>query len=189
MHKSVISRSIPLLAATASLSILAAACGVAESDRDYAAPRQLCGTPVHPKLLAPFLPGGKQLEVVRADSGVIGQRRCNVLVDHKRVLSMESQWRSPGTEIADVSASGWQIDVSEHIAADRTYSFSEEGGVSKVLCPNPAKEWRSTKGQLFVSMYTLDPDPKNEAGMEALLTSYARATGRMPDCNSPGAGS
>ncbi|MCX5203827.1 hypothetical protein OG897_20515 [Streptomyces sp. NBC_00237] len=169
--------------AIVSLVFALSACSGEGAKREYATPDRLCGTALRTSLLDPFLPGGKQIDVRLADTGVIGMRRCNVTVDGEKTMALSTVWSSPGTAVSQISASWPRIDVSEHVAKDGSHSYSEEGGVSKVSCPRPDKTWRDAPGQLFVVVYALNTTPENEQKMRELVTGYARAVGVADECN------
>lgn len=183
MLRAKISLQVCLVFFVASMTIAVTACTGGGQKRGYAVPSHLCGTHLSPKLLDPFLPGGRKIDVHLADTGIMGERRCNIEVDGDRTLSLSTVWSSPGTAVSQMSASWWDIDVSKRIAKDRSHSYSEEGGVSKVACPHPDKNWRSQPGQLFAVVYSLETAPDNEQEMKDLVTGYAKAIEASGACN------
>jgi hypothetical protein len=80
----ILRKQAPLLVAV----LIFGSAGCSATSREYALPADLCGRPVDPALLKPFLPNGEKLEVkvVRDD---VREKTCDFFVDGKRKLRIE----------------------------------------------------------------------------------------------------
>ena len=169
--------------AVGTLLLLSLTACASEQKREYAAPAQLCGTPMRAKLFEDLLPDGKRISVQPVETKAIGFTHCRINVDGRDILSAITEWRRRGADIAEIASPPFGKGFDNHVAADGSYSYAERGGVSRVNCPNPPRSWQRTNGQLFVMMYTHPPAPPNESAMKNLVTGYAKAVGTSSECN------
>ncbi|MFG3260023.1 hypothetical protein [Streptomyces sp. NPDC048172] len=122
-------------------------CGEDAPDREYAIPEKLCGVPVKAKLLEPFLPDGKetsQKEQRNADD--VEGLSCDLLVDGKTAIALESEWHAKKPSLRDVNGSSLITDPSppERPAALRGGSYVVGDRVAAAAVPCHSTEARRT---------------------------------------------
>jgi hypothetical protein len=109
--------------------------------------------------------------------------RCHIYVDERKIISAATEWWAAGTPISSLASSRRGISLNKNESKDRSLSYAERGGVSRVNCRNPSASHRKKGAQLFVIVYSSDPAPPNESAMKNLVTGYAKAVGASSECN------
>ncbi|MER6478863.1 hypothetical protein [Streptomyces filamentosus] len=168
--------------ATLMLVLFASGCSQAkEEKRAFEVPDSLCGTPVPAELLSPVLPasGEKITEEEKVGNGYF---RCTVSVDGTSVLNAKWTWWGKGTSTVNVAGSQWGVELDEHVSKDRTYTYADKGGVSRVTCPEPSVPTRKTEMELFAQIFLSNNGRPDEATMEKLIQAYAKSVSASPEC-------
>ncbi|MCM1947650.1 hypothetical protein NC315_20010 [Streptomyces sp. G2] len=169
--------------ATLALVLLASGCSqpAEEEKRAFQVPTSLCSTPVPAELLSPVLPasGEKIAEEEKVGNGYFG---CTVLVNGTSVLNAKWTWWGKGTTTLNVAGSQWGVRLDEHVSEDRTYTYADKGGVSRVTCPEPSVPTRKTEMELFAQIFVSGDGQPDEAAMEKLIQAYAKALSASPEC-------
>ncbi|MFB7362725.1 hypothetical protein [Streptomyces hydrogenans] len=168
--------------ATLALVLLATGCSQAkEEKRAFEVPHSLCGTPVPAELLSPVLPasGVKISEEKKVGNGYF---RCTVSVNGSSALNAKWTWLGKDTTALNVAGSQWGVRLDEHVSEDRTYTYADKGGVSRVTCPEPSVPTRKTEMDLFAQIFISGDGQPNEAAMEKLILAYAKALSASPEC-------
>ncbi|MEW5624982.1 hypothetical protein AB1388_00145 [Streptomyces hydrogenans] len=168
--------------AALTLVLLASGCSEPEEEkRAFEVPTSLCGTPVPAELLSSLLPaGGEKIEEEEKNGN--GYFSCKVSVDGTDVLHASWSWWGEGTGATKVAGSMQGVDLDEHVSEDRTYTYADKGGVSRVTCPEPSVPTRKTEMELFAQIFVSGDGQPDEAAMEKLIQAYAKALSASPEC-------
>lgn len=111
------------------------ACSSSEPEREYATPKELCGTEVSATSLEPLLPPGKKIAVKPASA--VGVKRCRLEVDGKVVFSTSVEKLGADTSARDVATSAIGVDPNDG-ADNGRFIYSKTGAVGRVECPKTA---------------------------------------------------
>ncbi|WP_406006429.1 hypothetical protein OG440_09665 [Streptomyces sp. NBC_00637] len=177
--------SLPLSTTLRRLSILtiSLAAGTALSgctsgeERDYSLPESLCGVPVDPDLLAPFLPPGESVST-RQTTPNGGTERCNVSVDGELALVTGRLWWEKTGSVADVAAVHAQVSKGDVSSGD-TFLYSDTGAVGKVQgCTDSTHPDQA----LFTVVQVYASGRGGSSTMKRLITEYTGQVRKGKDC-------
>ncbi|MER7227207.1 hypothetical protein ABT370_29075 [Streptomyces rubradiris] len=117
------------MAATAMLAVLGtiAGCSGSDAERGYAAPKYLCGVPVAPDLLSPFLPAGKTVKV-RESRPVPSSEMFRVDVDGTRAVMAELHWWEEGVDVSTVVTANPETEKAAR-SVDDNFFYTATGAV------------------------------------------------------------
>ncbi|MFB7995723.1 hypothetical protein ACFC4G_23225 [Streptomyces sp. NPDC056002] len=114
----------------------AAGCSSSEPRREYATPKELCGTEVSTGSLEPLLPPGKKIAV--KPTSAVGVKRCRLEVDGKVVFSTSVEKLGADSSARDVATSALGVDPNDTSADSGRFIYSKTGAVGRVECPKSA---------------------------------------------------
>ncbi|MEU6811496.1 hypothetical protein ABZ920_21405 [Streptomyces sp. NPDC046831] len=146
-------------------------------ERAYDVPGVLCGIPLDPGFVEPFLPGGKTLSTKEsAPSG--GAKRCDVLVDGDLALRQTRTWWARGESASSVAA-GYSGMEGAKVSADARFVHSGTGAVGKTSSCTSDDHPRQN---LYAVIQVLAPDREDPAAMQKLITAFTEAVEESKDC-------
>ncbi|MGW2029987.1 hypothetical protein [Streptomyces sp. NPDC001356] len=167
------------LAATAAVVALGpiAGCSEPHAEREYDAPRALCGVPVNPDLVSPFLPPGKEIKV-RETRPVPSRVICRVDVDGRWVLMASREWWREDVSSTTVATANPQLRKAQ-LSPDGGY-YSATGSVKLV---KGCKSSNHSRQLLYTSLQISQADLGDTPAMKKLASAYTEAVGRSDDCS------
>ncbi|MEW2513445.1 hypothetical protein [Streptomyces sp. NPDC046870] len=167
------------LAATAAVVALGTITGCSEphAKTEYDAPRALCGTPVNPDLVSPFLPSGKEIKV-RETHPVPSRTICRVDVDGRWVLMANTEWWREDVSSSTVASANAQLRKAQ-LSPDGDY-YSATGSVKLV---KGCKSSAHSRQLLYTSLQISNADLGDTPAMKKLATAYTDAVGRSDACS------
>ncbi|MEU1316565.1 hypothetical protein [Streptomyces tibetensis] len=140
-------------------------CGGAESERDYAIPKDLCGVAVDPDELGPFLPSGKEITVRDKSGG--GTTVCEVVVGDELALRATQAWVKEGKTTAYFASSQTLTTPEESAEGHRfRYSGNEAFGKTKGCVDEQHGQ------ELYTAVQAQGSDHKDADAMKRLITAY-----------------
>lgn len=134
---------------------------------------------ISPSLLEPTLPVGKKLTV--KSSKAVGESSCRVVIDEELALDITTGWHEKGTSVLNVAYAQIGADLTEKISKDERYTYSEEGAVGKVDCPNHSDKYRRENYELFTQFFLTDMKAK-QSEIKALLLGLTKAIIASDEC-------
>ncbi|MFF8833534.1 hypothetical protein [Streptomyces sp. NPDC015131] len=182
-HGRAVLRGLLSAVVIAFLALAVPGCAGGSEKRAFQVPPDLCGIPVAPSALEPVLPGSGSTLEATSRSRAVGSTNCTVTVDKQSVLAAISEWQWDAS-VREVAGSNPYLKLDQHISADGTYAYSEQGGASLVSCPVAAKEHPGA--QLYVRILIYEAGTHDEAGAKRLLQTYATAVAGSPQCTGAG---
>ncbi|CAL9293124.1 hypothetical protein [Streptomyces sp. SudanB182_2057] len=168
------------LAATAVLAALGtiAGCSGTGAEREYAAPKYLCGVAVDPDLLSPFLPGGKTVEVGESRP-VPSRKMCRVDVDGTWAVMAELQWWEEDVDVSTVVTANPETEKAAQ-SVDDDFFYTATGAVKLVKgCKNP----EHARHLLYTSIQVNDSDLGETAAMKKLSAAFTNAVKQSRECS------
>jgi hypothetical protein len=168
-HAAVIFGAVLLVVATAS-------CSSPSPTREYALPKDLCGTPISSAALEPVLPPGKKVSA--QPTSAVGVQRCRLQVDGKTVFSTSTEKRAATASARDVAMSAVGVDPNDTSADNGQLIYSKTGAVNKVACPASA----SSDSSLWVTARATHASAASD--MRRLIEQYATAVAKTDACQS-----
>jgi hypothetical protein len=152
-------------------------CSTSIEEKEYDAPKALCGVSVDQGLISSFLPSGKEIDV-QEKNPVPSRKRCQVNIDGKVALVASQEWWTKGDGITDVADAHPQLDSAEP-TADGTYLFSTTGAVGKTKsCTSPDH----VDHVLYTAMQVYASGKQDAPAMKKLITSYTKEVERSNAC-------
>ncbi|MEU5159363.1 hypothetical protein AB0G74_07075 [Streptomyces sp. NPDC020875] len=143
-------------------------------------PRDLCGYPVPTAALEPLLPPGEKITLRSKD--LSAYRRCTLVVDGERSISGRIVWNDKDSTVKKVAVrEDPYTDLVDVISTDQSYAYSEKGGVSEVVCPDPELAHRRDM-QMHVVIIAHDDLERDGKKVRELLLSYRDALAQSADC-------
>ncbi len=167
-----------VVATTAALGMLSLVVGCSGSDdqKEYDVPGALCGVPVDPDLVSPFLPSGKKIRVSETRP-VPSRKICRLDVDSKWALMTNVEWWPEGASSATVASGNPQLDKAQLSSDGNLYS-----GTGAVVLVKGCKNSHHDEQLLFTSLRVHDPDLGDVSAMKKLAAAYTGAVGRSDEC-------
>ena len=158
------------------LSLSATGCGESENKkkREYAIPSALCGVNVDSSTLEPFLPSGKEIRLIHEETDSY-RWRCSVSVDGKIFFEVKRERWEQGWSARRFATVHAYVEP-EHETPDKTYVYSDLGGIGVVRCPPPEYDQ-----DLFIVAKTKENKDDHKA-MKELLASYREELLRSDPC-------
>jgi hypothetical protein len=151
-----------------------AGCSSSAPAREYATPKELCGTKVSAGSLEPLLPPGKK--IAARPTSAVGVKRCRLEVDGKVVFSTSVEKRGADTSARDVATSAIGVNPNDTGADGGRFIYSKTGAVGRVECPKST----DADGSFWVTARVLDDaDP---ADMHRFVKEYATAAAGSGAC-------
>ncbi|MFE6960740.1 hypothetical protein [Streptomyces sp. NPDC057696] len=151
------------------------ACSSSAPEREYATPKELCGsTKVSAASLEPLLPPGKKIAV--EPTSAVGVKRCRLEVDGTVVFSTSVEKRGADTSARDVATSASGVDPNDASADNGRFIYSKTGAVGQVECPKSAGTDSSFWATARVS------DTADPADMHRFIKEYATAAAGSGAC-------
>ncbi|MFF1395918.1 hypothetical protein ACFVZD_19135 [Streptomyces sp. NPDC058287] len=151
-----------------------AGCSSSGPEREYATPKELCGTKVSAASLEPLLPPGKKIAV--KPTSAVGVKRCRLEVDGKVVFSTSVEKRGADSSARDVATSALGVDPNDTSADSGRFIYAKTGAVGHVECPKSAGADSSFWVTARVS------DDADAADMLRFIKEYATATAGSGAC-------
>ncbi|MFI1831082.1 hypothetical protein ACH41E_32265 [Streptomyces sp. NPDC020412] len=151
--------------------------------KSYTAPTTLCGAAVPPDTLTAVLPPGKELRTELSKPGDL-RSICHVYIDDDQVLAAQYDWRLKKRTIFDAAPALLELDPHKDVNPEKTFGYTEKGGVTKVSCPNPAKSEYKT-WQLFAYIITYEDEGTKE-DMKNLVAAYGKGVTESSECTGEG---
>jgi hypothetical protein len=168
------------LAATAVLAVLGtiAGCSGARTEKEFDTPRALCGVPVDPDLLSPFLPAGERVKVLETHP-VPSRKICRVDVDGTWAVTADLQWWEEDVDVSTVVTANPETDKAAR-SADDDFFYTGTGAVKLVKgCGNTDH----ARHLLYTSMRVNDSDLGDTSAMKKLSAAFTEAVGRSHECS------
>jgi hypothetical protein len=156
---------------------LMSACSEPAPEREYTAPRSLCGVPVDPDLLSAFLPAGEKVEV-QESRPVPTRKTCRVDVDGAWAMIADLQWWEDDVDVSTVVTANPETDKAAQ-SAGKDFFYTGTGAVKLAKgCTNP----HHAKHLLYTSIQVNDSDLGNSAAMKNLSAAFTDAVKRSREC-------
>ncbi|GAA2401854.1 hypothetical protein GCM10010420_31080 [Streptomyces glaucosporus] len=146
-----------------------------QGKREYAVPRTLCGVNVDSNTLESFLPPGKEIRLIHEETDSY-RWKCSVSVDGKTVLEVKRERWEQGWSARRFATVHAYVEP-ENETPDRTYVYSDLGGVGVVRCPPPEHDQ-----DLFIVAKTKE-NTGGQKAMKELLASYREEVLRSDPCS------
>lgn len=170
-------RARSVLAAAIGAGLLVAsvsACSSSAPEREYATPKELCGTKVSAGSLEPLLPPGKKISV--KPTSAVGVKRCRLEVDGEVVFSSSVEKLGADTSARDVATSALGVNPNDTSADNGRFIYSKTGAVGRVECP---KSTGAGSSFWVTARVSDDADP---ADMHRFVKEYATAAAGSGAC-------
>ncbi|MFD3478042.1 hypothetical protein [Streptomyces sp. NPDC058695] len=168
-------RSVSAAAIGAALLVASvSACSSSAPEREYATPKELCGTKVSAGALEPLLPPGKKIAV--EPTSAVGVKRCRLEVDGKVVFSASVEKRGADTSAGDVATSAIGVDPNDAGADNGRFIYSKTGAVGRVEC---SKSAGADSSFWVTARVSDDADP---ADMHRFVKEYATSAAGSGAC-------
>ncbi|MFD9032023.1 hypothetical protein ACFVZW_12855 [Streptomyces sp. NPDC059567] len=158
--------------------LLGALAGCGES-REYAVPAEVCGVPVDPAVLAPFLPPGETVEQ-SAYASRPANPRCSITVDGQTVLTVKADVIEPAEDPMKVHER--LLVDADRIPVGDDARVADATALAVAACTYEGKP-RKFVAQLFPPSGTDDVAERREA-LTRLMTAYFPAVRREVGCSS-----
>ncbi|MFF5474371.1 hypothetical protein [Streptomyces achromogenes] len=168
------------MAGTVTLAMLGlmSACSEPTPKKEYAAPRSLCGVPVDPDLLSPFLPAGKTVKVGETRP-VPSRKMCRVDVDGTWSVMADLQWWEEDVDVSTVVTANPETEKAPQ-SADDDFFYTGTGAVKLVKgCKNPDH----ARHLLYTSIQVNDSDLGDAPAMKKLSAAFTKAVERSRECS------
>ncbi|MFF8907883.1 hypothetical protein [Streptomyces olivaceoviridis] len=169
-------RAVAAIAALGVVGVITG-CSGSHDKKEYDAPRALCGIPVNPDLLSPFLPSGKKIEIEETRP-VPSRKSCRVDVDGKWAIAANSEWWRDDVSSTTVASANPQLRKAQ-LSPDGNY-YSGTGSVTLV---KGCKNSDHSRQLLYTSLQISNPDLGDTPAMKKLATAYTEAVGRSDECS------
>ena len=167
-------RHVAVALGAALLLVVSASCSSPSPKREYALPKDLCGTQISSATLEPVLPPGQKISA--QPTSAVGVQRCRLQVDGKTVLSVSTEKRAAGASARDVAMTALGVDPSDTGADNRQLIYSKTGAVNKVECPASA----SSDSSLWVTARASHASASSD--MRRLVEQYAATIAKTDAC-------
>ncbi|WP_329258821.1 hypothetical protein OG223_38120 [Streptomyces sp. NBC_01478] len=156
------------------LVVATASCSSPSPTREYALPKDLCGTKISSATLEPVLPPGKKISA--QPTSAVGVQRCRLQVDGKTVLSVSTEKRAADTSARDVATSAIGVDPNDSSADNGQLIYSKTGAVAKVGCPASA----SSESSVWATARATHASAASD--MRRLVEQYAATVAKTAVC-------
>ncbi|GGR99210.1 MULTISPECIES: hypothetical protein [Streptomyces] len=157
---------------------LVAACSEPAPKKEYAVPKALCGVPVNPGLLSPFLPAGNTVKVGESRP-VPSRKMCRVDVDGTWAVMADLQWWEDDVDVSTVVTANPETEKSAQ-STDDDFFYASTGAVKLVKgCKNPVH----ARHLLYTSIQVNDSDLGDTAAMKNLSAAFTDAVKRSRECS------
>ncbi|GAA3842134.1 hypothetical protein GCM10022206_95180 [Streptomyces chiangmaiensis] len=167
-HAAVIFGAVLMAAAVAS-------CSSPPPTREYAIPKDLCGTEISSTLLEPLLPPGKEI-VIRSTSAVDVQR-CRLQIDGEVAFSSSVERRGADVSARDVAMSAIGVGPSDTSTDNGRFIYSKTGAVGRIEC----KSSENSDSSLWVTARTSHASDASD--MRQFIEQFAEAVGKTGACH------
>ncbi|MEU3951690.1 hypothetical protein AB0F45_05105 [Streptomyces achromogenes] len=168
------------MAGTAAIAVLGlmSACSEPAPKKEYAVPESLCGVPVEPGLLAPFLPVGKAVKVGETRP-VPSRKMCRVDVDGTWAVMADLQWWEEDVDVSTVVTANPETEKAAQ-SVDDDFFYTATGAVRLVKgCRNPDH----ARHLLYTSIQVNDSDLGDTAAMKKFSAAFTNAVERSRECS------
>ncbi len=152
-------------------------CSTSDEQREYSVPAVLCGVPVDPDLVSPFLPPGKTVSV-RKKTPVPSRTRCQMDVDGKWALIASQEWWTEGSSISEVADAHPELESAQPTDGNALL-HSGTGAVARVgSCANADLP----EHVLYTAIQVYASEREDASAMKKLITEYTNEVERSSAC-------
>ncbi|MHB9858682.1 hypothetical protein [Streptomyces sp. YIM S03343] len=165
--------AVVVLGAAVLLGLLTS-CSSSSSSREYAVPKDLCGTKISSSLLEPLLPPGKKISA--QPTSAVGVERCRLVVDGDMAFSSSVEQRGTRVSARDMAESAYGVAPGDASANGGRFIYSVTGAVGLVECPDHA----SADHSVWVTARTTRASEASD--MRKFIEQYAAAVAETDAC-------
>ncbi|GAA3808152.1 hypothetical protein ACFQ0G_53595 [Streptomyces chiangmaiensis] len=153
-----------------------ASCSSPPPAREYAIPKDLCGTEISSTLLEPLLPPGKEIGT-RSTSYTVDVQRCRLQVDGKEAFSSSVERRGADVSARDVAMSAIGVEPGDTSTDNGRFIYSKTGAVGRIECKSSENSDRS----VWVTARTSYASDASD--MRQFIEQFAEAVGETGACH------